>query len=261
MRKITKTKGSKTATPARSATLYRKVAGALRREIERGGFAVGASLPPESELCRRFAVSRHTVRQALRQLRDDGLVASRQGAGTTVLQPAGRSGYVQTFASIEELIPYAAENRYEVGAIERVRCDTALARRLGCARGDRWLRITGFRYAPGEALPVCWTEVYVRPQFSGVSRMLARGKGARSAIYAWIEETCGERFAEVRQTLRVRPMPAAQAAAFAVEAGAPAVEICRAYRFTGGAVAEVAFNLHPAERFSYSMTLRHRPAS
>jgi DNA-binding GntR family transcriptional regulator len=235
--------------------LYRSVAESLRRDIARGRIAVGSNLPAESDLVRRFAVSRHTIRQALRQLRDDGLVASRQGAGTVVVKTTSQAGYVQTVASIEELIPYAAENRYDISGSERVTCGTQLARKLGCARGEEWLRITGYRYPPGETRPICWTEVYIRPQFSRAIGMLSRRNGA---IYAWIEKLYGARFAEVRQTLRVREMPAHLARKLRSEAGAPAVEVCRVYRLTTGTVAEIAFNLHPADRFSHSMTLRRR---
>jgi DNA-binding GntR family transcriptional regulator len=238
--------------------LYRRVAGTLRRDILGGAPPAGERLPAECELCRRFGVSRHTIRQALRQLRDEGLIVSRQGAGTIVQRPAGKPAYVQTFASIEELIPYAAENRYDVEASVLLRCDAPLARKLGCARGEQWLRITGCRYAAGESAPICWTEVYIRPQFRGVTRRLARHKGA---IYAWIEEMYGQRFAEVRQTLRVCAVPKALAAVLGVEPAAAVVEVCRVYRLTNGTVAEVAFNLHPAERFSYSMTLHHKADS
>jgi DNA-binding GntR family transcriptional regulator len=245
--------GAKTA----EAALYRKVAGILRQEIAAGAFPVGANLPPESELCRRFSVSRHTIRQALRQLRDDALVVSRQGAGTIVVGPARKSSYVQTVASIEELIPYAAENRYDVAGSELVTSDTRLAARLGCARGEKWLHITGFRYPPKKSVPICWTEVFIRPQFGAVTKMLARRKGA---IYAWIEEIYGERFAEVRQTLRVREVPKELARELKVDIGSSVVEVCRVYRLTTGTVAEIAFNLHPADRFSLSMILHRRTA-
>ncbi|RYG99361.1 MAG: GntR family transcriptional regulator, partial [Alphaproteobacteria bacterium] len=62
--------------------LYAQVAGTLKEEIVSGAWPVGSLLPTEDELCARFSVSRYTVREALRRLREDGLVSSRQGAGT-----------------------------------------------------------------------------------------------------------------------------------------------------------------------------------
>jgi GntR family transcriptional regulator len=225
----------------RARPLYRHVASVLAKDIAREEYPTNTTLPAESELCRRFGVSRHTIRQALRQLREDGLVASRQGAGTIVMKPTVESSYVQTVASIEELVQYATENRYDVNATRLVTCDTRLARRLGCARGEKWLRITGFRYPPRQSIPICWTEVFIRPQFGAVTKKLGRGKGA---IYSWIEQIYGQRFADLAGQLQVKP-------------GAPVVEVCRIYRLTTGTVAEIAFNLHPADRFSHSMTLRH----
>ena len=64
---------------------YLQVARALRKEIVDGVYPVGSQLPTEHELCERFAVSRYTVREALRRLREDNLVTSRPRAGTLVV--------------------------------------------------------------------------------------------------------------------------------------------------------------------------------
>src|ERR1700729_2184975 len=64
---------------------YLQVARALRKEIVDGVYPVGSQLPTEHQLCERFSVSRYTVREALRRLGDDNLVASRPRAGTLVV--------------------------------------------------------------------------------------------------------------------------------------------------------------------------------
>jgi DNA-binding GntR family transcriptional regulator len=225
----------------------------LKQEIVTGVYPVGARLPTEAELCSRFRVSRYTVREALRQMRTDGLVVSRRGAGTTVARSGAPARYVHTVGSIEELVSYATETRYEVEHSNRVVSDGVLAERLGCGEGESWLRIDGLRYAPGASTPICWTEVFVRSEFSGITRVLTRRKGP---IYAWIEDLYGERIAEIEQVLRARPIPAAVAGRLEVEPQSAGIEIRRTYRLTSGQTAEVAFSLHPADRFTYSMTLR-----
>src|ERR1700741_3922688 len=67
--------------------LYLQLVRALKDEIVSGVFPVGSQLPTEEELCERFSVSRYTMRQGLRHLREDSLVSSRQGAGSTVVPP------------------------------------------------------------------------------------------------------------------------------------------------------------------------------
>ena len=56
----------------------------LRQAIARGTFRPGTQLPTEAELCQMLGVSRTVVREALRVLEDDGLVARRHGVGTFV---------------------------------------------------------------------------------------------------------------------------------------------------------------------------------
>ena len=56
----------------------------LRQAITRGAYRPGSQLPTEAELCEMLGVSRTVVREALRVLEDDGLVARRHGVGTFV---------------------------------------------------------------------------------------------------------------------------------------------------------------------------------
>lgn len=235
--------------------LYRQVVDALRESIGSGRFAVGDRLPTEDALCRSFGVSRHTVREALRALRAEGLIASRQGAGSTVVRQASRSIYTYSVNSIEELLQYAAHVRYEVDKSGIVVADPALAGRLGCRAGERWLRVEGFRYAAGEQMPVCWTEVFVRADFAGIALKIGKSAGT---IYSWIEEMYGVRVESVEQTLRGEPMPDGIAPALGVELGSTAIGVHRHYRLGDGSLIEVASNLHPADRFSYSVKLNRR---
>jgi DNA-binding FadR family transcriptional regulator len=61
------------------------VAEQLRMAILRGEVAVGERLPPERELAPRFGTNRNTLREAIRSLEAQGLVAARQGDGVRVL--------------------------------------------------------------------------------------------------------------------------------------------------------------------------------
>jgi len=70
---------------ARDATAARKthavVADRLRRQIVSGELAEGQQLPPEEELTAQFGVARTTLREALRVLEAQGLIAIRRGRG------------------------------------------------------------------------------------------------------------------------------------------------------------------------------------
>jgi GntR family transcriptional regulator len=242
--------------PAETGPLYRAIVHALKGEILQGRFAVGDLLPTEGELRERFGVSRHTIREALRQLRADGLVESRQGAGTRVLRPGGPSLYVHTVASVDELTQYANDTRYEIDNVARIVADQATAERLERPLGEAWLRVRGFRYSADMAEPICWTEVFINADFAGIERLLPRATGP---IYALIEDLYGESIAKVDQILRARPVPTQPAERLGVEPASAGVEIRRNYFRADNMLIEAAFNLYPADRFSYSMTLHRNP--
>jgi GntR family transcriptional regulator len=246
--KATKSRRAVPRTP-----LYRRVLQTLKDRILSGTYAVGTQLPTENDLAAEAKVSRHTIRAALRQLRDDGLVSSRQGAGTTVRHQGAPEPYVHEVASISDLVAYSSETQYRADSSEIVEADEPLARRLDCAQNERWLRIEGLRYAPGKAAPLGRTEVFVAGPYAGVARLLGRRPGP---IYSWVEDLYGERVSEVEQRIAAKIVPPEFVHALQVEPGSPAVEIRRTYRLGGGAVALIAFNLFPADRFSYSMTMR-----
>jgi DNA-binding FadR family transcriptional regulator len=64
----------------------------LAQSIRLGVVVDGSRLPPERELAERLGVSRETLREAMRALRDAGLVESRRGrgGGTFVVSPKAR---------------------------------------------------------------------------------------------------------------------------------------------------------------------------
>ena len=69
---------------APSLARYLQISRHIEGEIEAGRYRVGHQLPTEHDLSRHYGVNRHTAREALRQLKDDGLVYSVRGKGTFV---------------------------------------------------------------------------------------------------------------------------------------------------------------------------------
>jgi DNA-binding transcriptional regulator YhcF (GntR family) len=69
---------------------YLQVASALREAILSKTLGPGDQLPSGTELAKRYGVARMTVQQAIRTLRDEGLVVSRQGSGVFVRQRTAR---------------------------------------------------------------------------------------------------------------------------------------------------------------------------
>ncbi len=69
-------------------TLWREISRSLERRILARELTPGDKLPTEYELSRQFMVNRHTVRRALSDLQEKGIVESTQGRGSYVRRPS-----------------------------------------------------------------------------------------------------------------------------------------------------------------------------
>jgi DNA-binding GntR family transcriptional regulator len=235
---------------------YLQVARTLRKEIVDGVYPVGSQLPTEHELCKRFAVSRYTVREALRRLREDNLVSSRPRTGTLVVPRPSSDSYVQHVMSINDLLAFAAGTHFAIESIAMVTIDEELAARTGLAGGEQWLTVRGFRQAEGAESSesvLCRTEYYINRAFAAVGRLLQRHQGP---IFPLIEDLFGLSIVEVHQEIAAVFIPPALAGGLNVEAGTPALQVQRTYTTSDGQVAQVTINTHPASRFRHSMTMR-----
>ncbi|MCI5109451.1 MAG: FadR family transcriptional regulator [Marivita sp.] len=84
--------------------LSEKIYQSLKSRITRGHYGANEKLPAEKDLSVQFGVSRPVLRAALEQLREDGLIVSRQGAGNFVRMSRETAlGYtpVETIADIQ----------------------------------------------------------------------------------------------------------------------------------------------------------------
>lgn len=90
--------------------IWRQIAEAIIAEIRDLELKPGARLPTETALAARFAVNRHTVRQALGHLQDRGLIQVEQGRGTFVARdplvyPVGRRTRFTEIVRLQQRLP------------------------------------------------------------------------------------------------------------------------------------------------------------
>jgi GntR family transcriptional regulator, transcriptional repressor for pyruvate dehydrogenase complex len=70
-----------------ASRLSDQLAALIEAQIDRGAFTPGDRLPTEQSLAQQHGVSRTVVREAVHQLKSQGLVRSRQGSGVFVTEP------------------------------------------------------------------------------------------------------------------------------------------------------------------------------
>ncbi len=228
---------------------YRQISDDLLAQIRGGQHAIGSMLPTETELCAVYAASRHTIREALRLVEEAGLVARRQGSGTTVIAHESRGRIVQDLTSIGGLLQYPEETRLTVLRAREVPASEV----PGAPEGDAWLRVEGIRRVRLTAAPICFVVVHIPVEYAAVIDEIGQQPGS---VYALIERRFGLQLSSVEVDLSAGGVPDSQAGLLEVEPGAHALMIRRRYFDQNGRVFELSDGCHPAPRFTYRATLR-----
>jgi GntR family transcriptional regulator len=248
-------RAARTAKAAKSRPRYSEVADLLRLAIMTGRHPAGSLLPSENELCRQFAISRHTAREAIRILQLRGLVSRHQGRGTEVLSAQQVSKVARVLGSLEEVERHGRDTRLVGMETAWVDADETLAATLGCTSGDRFLKIQSYREArdPSLDLPRAWNESYIREQYAGIQDELQHWQGA---VYSLIEQLYGERVSSIRQEVSALNLPDTVARRLSVKPGTAGLRVKRSYFNDSGAAMIIGINTYVGLQFSLIMDIR-----
>lgn len=237
---------------------YAEIAQDLTEAIAAGRYPVGSVLPGELELCGLYETSRHTIRAALHELQQLGLVSRKKNAGTRVEAAAPKNDFRPSLGSLEDLVQFGSSNVRVVQSIAETTVKGELAKTLGCFSGTRWLRISSLRVDSEQQRPVGWTDVYIAPEYAEIADTVRASPD--TLISTLIERRYGRRVAEIRQVVRAIAIDEAAAKALAVSPGMAGLEILRQYFDAAGQIFEVSVTVHPADRFAVAMRLQRSAA-
>ena len=165
--------------------LWAQVLEDMRTRVASGEFAHG--FPPERQFIEQYAVSRHTMREAMRHLHADGLINRERGRGTflrtqTIEQRTG--SLYSLFRSIED---QGFEQRSKVLHIDQ-RVDPAVAGELGIALDTPLVYLHRLRNA--DDTPIATDELWMP---AALAAPLLSTDFEHTAVYAELERLCGIR--------------------------------------------------------------------
>lgn len=232
-----------------------ELASLLTAEIGSGRFPVGSRFPTETELQERFGVGRHTVREALKLLTEQGMLGRRRKTGTVVLADRPVAPYVHSLRDLRGLLDFARNTRLEIRHEGYASIADGTLAGFSDLLGKRWLRIAGVRSTKADGKPLCWSEVLVPEQLAPDRETIHRG---RAAIYEVVLERNGLKLDHVEQEIRAGELPWQYARLLGAETEVAALMVSRRYVAHTGATFEVSLNLYPASRYSVRSVIRQR---
>lgn len=164
--------------------VYQEVAETLEQEI-RQNLACGHYLPSEAELAKRFSINRHTLRRAVDQLVDVGMLLRQPGKGTLVIERSVEYNIGARARFSESLEAMGHAPLAEVVGRRVLAADERLFRASGIPAGTPILQVDTLRSMNGR--PVNLISHYLRRQaFPGLERDYRGG-----SLHAHMKTTTG----------------------------------------------------------------------
>jgi DNA-binding GntR family transcriptional regulator len=131
--------------------LYFQLAQAIEGAIAGGALPAGSRLENEILLAQRYGLSRPTVRRAVQELVDKGLLVRKRGVGTQVIQPHVRRSLELT-SLYDDLFRAGEAPTTDVLSLERLPAPAGVAEELDLSEGDEIVVIRRLRRSHGEPL-------------------------------------------------------------------------------------------------------------
>ncbi len=162
----------------------------FREKIRDGLIAPGDKLPTEMQMVAEFGVSRTVIREAIANLKADGLVESRHGIGVFALKPAKESTNFQDLFGASDKISHIIETLELRAAVEIEAAGIAAS-----------------RCSPAQ-------EANIRECFDELSKRIASGQPAEDADFLFhksiADATNNAQFREFMEFLGRRTIPRSQ---------------------------------------------------
>lgn len=227
--------------------LYFQIATRIEAAILDGHLPAGSRLENEVALGERLGLSRPTVRRAIQDLVDKGLLVRRRGIGTQVVH-GQVTRKVELTSLYEDL---ASENRApttQLLAHEVIKADARMAERLGVAADSPVLHIKRVRHA--DAVPLAILENYLPGDFVNITEDDLTQHGLYQVL-----RSRGVSIRVARQNIGARRATTTESNLLQIDKHDPVLTMDRTAYDNSGRAVEYGHHAYRPDLYSFEITL------
>ena len=232
------------------APLWVRLATGLEGAVASGALAPGARLENEIALSERLGVSRPTVRRAIQELVDKGLLVRRRGIGTQVVH-GSVARQIELTSLFDDLASAGKVPGTRVLELATVPAAPLVATQLGVAPDSDVLRIRRLRLA--DEVPLAILENYLPAAFADLGEEELGGAGLYHELRAR-----GVVLRVARQRIGARKASNEEARLLDLGRNAPVLTMDRTAYDADGAAVEYGHHCYRPDLYSFEMTLVDR---
>ncbi|QEW02254.1 GntR family transcriptional regulator [Microbacterium lushaniae] len=227
--------------------LYFQVSSAIERAIRSGEIAPGARLENEIAIAQRLGLSRPTIRRAMEELVDKGLLVRRRGIGTQVVQ-----GQVTRQVELTSLYEDLQNSHHAPGTRVLVHdtrpADDATAAALSVPAGSDVVYLRRQRSTDG--VPVAVLVNYLPPDFADITTDQLEAKGLYQILRAR-----GVTIRVANQRIGARRAHGDEGELLDIDKGGPVLTMERVAYDASGRAVEFGHHCYRPDMYSFETTL------
>jgi DNA-binding GntR family transcriptional regulator len=233
---------------------YIQLASEFKELVQNGTWVVGELIPTESDLIKEFGVSRITIRGAIKELANEGLVVKQQGVGTTVVRKSEQQNFVHISDSLDSILQLTGNTKLEILSILKVNHVPAELQKNqnNLSKTLPYFHISAVRLNT-TSIPICISDFFIPSIHQSIIHFLPNHKGSLALL---MEKKLGVKLTEIEQTITAYKLSSKEAELLKVPKSTPGLKIFRWHRDTKLQPLISSISIYPQEQFRYSILFR-----
>jgi GntR family transcriptional regulator len=219
-------------------------------QIESGNWKAEQKLPSETEFCEKLDISRTVVRQAIKELQNQGYLTTEKGKGTFIAKPKITTGFVQNLIGFYE--DFTKRGFKVTTQIIKQRLDPAsqrVAESLRIPVNAPVITLSRLRKLNDE--PSVYVTTYISKE---LCPQLLQEDMENKSLYAFLEK-CGLKIHTGHRYIGVSLANEYEASLLGIEAGSPLIELDSVSYLEDGRPLEYFHALHRGDRTKFEVDL------
>jgi GntR family transcriptional regulator len=238
--------------------LYHQLKEWLTFRVASGELEAGSQLPTELELCEQFGISRGVVRQALTELRYEGLIERQRGKGTFVSGPKTAEGLISGLRGLADDAALRGQRiNSRVLLLREEPASPAVAEALGLVEGEPVVELERVRSLDG--VPHVLAMTYLPAVL--VPGLIERDLNGAESLYRILREEYGLVGVASRRRVEATLATPREAELLGIESGAPLLTLRSVGYSAGRRPFDYFIAYHRGDRSAFEVVLTGSTAS
>ncbi|NPC94768.1 GntR family transcriptional regulator [Bacillus sp. WMMC1349] len=232
--------------------IYYQIETEIKKLVESANLKPGDLIPSEREFAEKYGVSRMTVRQAINNLVNEGILVRQRGKGTFISRPKIEQTLEGLTSFSEDMKSRGMSPGTKMLGFQIMNCDQRMALKLQINEGASVYEVKRIRLADG--IPMAYEISYLPVDLiKGLTEEIMY-----ASLYDYIENTLLLKIIRATQTLEPSIAYKAESESLDIDEGTPVLLIERYSYLENGRPFEYVKSIYRGDRYKFIIDMKRK---